>query len=393
MKTNSQPTKISKARASLVIGQPFFATILLGQPMVLDESIPTMATDGESIRYNPEFVEKLSHDELVFVLAHEVLHTVFLHSTRREGRNPNRWNIAADYVINEILVRDKIGRMPAGGLHDPQLVQNGDGTAEGVYKLLPKESENQGPGQPGGALDQVLDAGQNQKQQNQPGQQPGQQPGGVQLTDAERNQKEAELKAKIVQARDIAKAYGKLPGGLKRILDELTAPVVDWKTVLKTFMTQRAKVDVSFAKPKRRFLANDLILPSPTGEKIGRLVVAVDCSGSINRELLNEFAAEIRGIFEDTKPDELEVVYFDSKVLDKEVFREGDEIHLEPLGGGGTAFSPIFAALEENPPVGCVVLTDLESDDFGPCPDFPVLWASTGSENAPFGEVVKIKLK
>jgi len=368
-----KPTKMAKAKATLVLDHPFFASLLLGMPMTEDSSIPTFATDGNSIRFNPDCADKLELNELVFVLAHEVMHCVFQHMTRRGARNPNKWNIAGDYVINDVLIKERVGRMPSGelqGLNDPKLVAQGNGTTEGVYNLLPPDSENKGAGQAGGALDSVSDAAPDQ---------------------AGQAAKESEMRVKIVQARNAAKMAGKLSQGMARLVSDLVKPRVDWKSVLRRFLTTRAKTDLSYSRPKRRFLADDLFLPSLTGEKMGKIAIGVDCSGSINDQALALFSAEIQAISEDIRPESIEVIYFDSEVISKEVFTSEDSIVLKPLGGGGTAFSPVFECLKDSEIVACVILTDLECHDFGPAPSFPVLWASTNSDQAPFGEVTLIK--
>ena len=368
-------TNLVKAKAALIIDQPFFASILLGLPMVEDTKIPTLATDGNEIRYNPDFVAKLPLGEVIFALAHETMHCVFQHMHRRETRNPAKWNIAGDYVINDLLVREKIGTMIAGCLHNPSLVAAGGNTTEGVYKLLPDSDEGKKPGADhgrGGALDEVSDAGKDQ---------------------AEIAQKEAEMRVKVVQAANAAKMSGKLSGNLARIVGEATASRIDWRAILRRFLSERAKTDLSYAKPKRRFMADDIYLPSLTGEKIGGVVVAIDCSGSINDTLLKLFQSEINAIISDVMPSMTHIVYFDSQVLKRDSFEPGQTIELKPCGGGGTAFSPIFRHIEENAlqPVACVVLTDLECSDFGFCPDYPVLWAATAKGSAPFGETVLIK--
>jgi predicted metal-dependent peptidase len=277
---------IAKAKAELIMTQPFFASLLLPLPLIEDNSVPTMATDGESILFNSDWVESLTMKEVLFVLAHEVLHCAFLHMTRRGSRNANRWNIAADYVINETLVRESIGSMPKGGLHDSNIFAKGGGTAEGIYSILPKDTESKGAGQKGGAMDQVRDAGQNQSQA--PGQVPSKAPG---LDPAQKAQKEQDWKVKITQAGNAAKMRGKLTAGLARLVNDLVKTKTDWKEVLRNFVMTKAKNDFTFARPKRRFMSEDIYLPGLAGQNIGSLAIAVDCSGSVNKELLTIFAA------------------------------------------------------------------------------------------------------
>lgn len=400
-------TNLQKAKATLILDQPFFASILLGLPMIEDSSIKTLSTNGDWIRYNPEFLNTLSLPETLFVLAHETLHCVLQHMHRRGNRDGKKWNVAGDYIINDTLVTEKIGIMPHGCLLNPSLVQQGNGTTEGVYNVLPDsppkgnkgkpgndqsqgasgndddsandsddgQGESQdypGAGEEGGALDDVQDAGKDE---------------------AEISKKESEMRVKIVQAANAAKMAGKLSAGLARIVGEMTETRTDWKAVLRRFFSDKAKTDLSYAKPKRRFLADDIYLPSLIGEKLGEVVIAVDCSASITEKVLSDFGAEINAIVNDTVPALVRVIYFDSQVLKTEEYTPEDTLKLSPIGGGGTAFSPVFEYLESQDinPVACVFLTDLECDDFGNSPAFPVLWASIERGTAPFGEVLYIK--
>lgn len=364
---------ITKAKAQLVVEQPFFASLLLGMPMTEDNSIPTMATNGDWIKYNSTWTAKLTLPEMVFVLAHEVMHCVFQHMYRKNKRHHLKWNIAADFVINDLLHQEKIGIMPKLGLYDPNIVIQGKGTTEGVYNVLPDPPEDQGPGQPGGPMDDVQDGAKDE---------------------AEAAQKEAEMKVKVMQAQNAAKACGKVSAGIERLVGEFTKPKIDWKIVLRNFLTERAKVELSYARPKRRWLGEDLVFPSLSGERVGNVVVAIDCSGSIGNDILNAFGAEIKSIIEDVCPKLTHVIYFDSEVLRKESFESEDPFKIRAVGGGGTAFSPIFKSIEKDniEPVGCVVLTDLQCSDFGKPPGYPVLWASTDLDAAPFGDVVKLKI-
>jgi predicted metal-dependent peptidase len=359
------------ARTNLIINHPFFASLLLRMPLIEDASVATAATNGKCLRYNPTWLGKLSAAETEFTLAHEVMHKVFQHMTRRGTMSHNRFNQAADYVINGLLVADGVGRMPAGGLHNPQLVAAGGGTTEGVYKLLPESDEGKGPGKPGGSLDDVQDAADDE----------------AGLAEAEE-----ETKVEVIQAANAAKAMGRLSGGLERIVGELTRRRADWRAVLRRFMTERAKTDWSYAKPKRRFMAEDIYLPGLVGERMGEVVVALDCSGSVDEALLAKFGAEAKAIAEDAKPAKLHVIYFDAQVLRHDVFLPDDDIVIKPCGGGGTAFEPIFAYVEANDinPVATVVLTDMYGS-FGEAPSYPVLWAATTAEVAPWGETLRVE--
>lgn len=375
--TNAE--KLSKAKAKLIMYQPFFASLCCSMPLVEDANMPikTMATDGKTIWFDPDFVAKCSIDELIFVLCHEVGHKVFAHMFRRGQRDLMKWNIAGDYIINDMLVGDSVGSPPKGALVDASLVQKGGGTTDGVYNLLPDPPKQGGKGGKGGGglpdqFDECRDA---------------------QGDEATRAQAEAEAKVAIAQAAQAAKMCGKLGANLERFVNAALKPKVAWQDVLRRFISAKAKVDYSYARPKRRFLAEDLYLPSLTGERLGELVVAVDCSGSISDKEIGEFAAEMLAIQQDCRPTKLHVIYFHHEVSRVDTFNQDEELRIQPNGTGGTAFSPIFREIDKRDlnPVACVVLTDLCCSDFGPPTEYPTLWVSNHSSEAPWGEVVMMK--
>ena len=371
--------RLSKAKTALILEHPFVGNIALNMPFELTEDTPTAATNGERVLFNPNFCDELSDEELKFLVAHECMHPMLEHPFRRQERDIRVWNQAGDYVINQLLVDENMGKMPEGGLYDIDVWNKGGGTTDGIYKILPKEGpsddSNNGIGSvgKGGAdpLDQCLDA---------------------EGSPAENEQKASEWKVKVAQAAQAAKMMGKMSAGLERFVGKVLKAKVDWREVLQRFV-EKCKDDTrSWARPNRRFLAQGLYLPTSSGEAMGELVVAVDCSGSIDEDTLNQFAAEVLTIKEDSNPSCIHVVYFDSEVCHYEKFTRDDELHIEPHGGGGTAFSPVFDYLNKHgiDPIACVFLTDLYCDDYGDEPSFPVLWVATDKDktDAPFGEVV-----
>lgn len=369
--------KMARAKTSLILKNPFYATLACNMPWVESTDIPTMATDGDTVWWNPEFVNSMTLDETKFVICHEIMHCVFEHMGRRGQRDPLKWNIATDYVINDLLVREGIGTMPKMGLLDHDLAQRGKYLADIVYSLLPDPpKEPKGgkgyDGKGGQPLDEVRDR---------------------KGSDAEKSAKANIMKVRVAQAAQAAKMCGSLSANLQRIVGEVLQPKVDWREVLRNFVSVRAKIDHTYARPKRRWLGEDIILPSLTGLQMGTLAVAVDCSGSIGPRELAEFAAEIRAIVADAHPARLDVIYFDSSVSHHDTYMLGDEPHIVGHGGGGTAFSPIFAHIAKAgiEPVATVVLTDLYCSDFGPAPEYPVLWVTTGDDKAPWGQIVKMK--
>jgi len=381
--------KILSARTGLLWDQPFFGALACQLQLVDatdDPRIDTMATDGKRLYFDRAFVGKLNRAELMFVLAHEVLHNAFEHHTRRQHRDHRLFNVACDYAINGELVATKVGKMPAMGLLDARFTGLG---AEEIYRLLEEEQESGGGGAPGaggqgidpGGCGGVLDAA-------------------PAYDEAALAEARAEMQAQVRQAAAIAKATqaGVLPAGIQRIIDQLLKPKIDWRAVLRRFVDDASTRDFSWAKPNRRFLPLGHIMPGDISDGISHIVIAVDTSGSIDQKILSEFAAEIRGAFEEGAVDRITVIYADSAVAHIEEFETGDELVLNAAGGGGTAFSDTFRTITERFPDAraCIYFTDMYVCDFGDEPPMPVLWGVQGrtkdfdSLTPPFGETISL---
>lgn len=365
--------RLAKAKTNLILSHPFVGTVAMNMPFEITREVPTASTNGKKVMFNPEFCDPLTDEEMTFLVAHECMHPMLEHNYRRHERTPRRWNHAADYVINKLLVEDGIGKMPGCGLYSDDLYNSGGGTSDGIYNILPEEQDDDsgynGVAGPGSGMDECQDAdGTGQQQQAEA----------------------AKWRVKVAQAAQAAKMCGKLTAAQGRLVEEVLNPKVDWRDVLRRFV-EKCKTDLrTWARPNRRFLSQGLYLPSRDGEAMGELVVAVDCSGSIGQEELAQFKAELQTIFEDQKPRKLHVIFFESEVSGYDVMDRDDDFIFDPRGCGGTAFSPIFKKIQEEgvEPVACVVLTDLYCHDFGDQPDYPVMWVSYGSDEAPWGEVV-----
>lgn len=366
-------TKLAKAKTALILEHPFVGTIALSMPFEFDESIKTAATNGKRIKFNPEFVDSLTDEEVKFLVAHECFHPMLEHNFRRGERQGKRWNMAADYVINKLLTDESIGRMPKVGLLDDNIYNAGHGTSEGIYNILPEQDESggSGAGEPGGPLDDCEDGDG---------------------SPAEQQQQQAEWKVKVAQAAQAAKMMGKMTANMQRLVDEVLQPKVDWREVLQKFLVKARTDQRSFARFNRRFIAQGLYLPSVSGEQMGEVCFAVDCSGSIDQKTVNQFASEIKRVKEDLMPERIHVLYFDSEVSHVESYEQHDDLDIKPHGGGGTDFAPVFEKIIELGinPVAVVFLTDLCCNSFGDQPDAPVLWVTTDPGKAPFGEVVEM---
>lgn len=364
--------RIGKAKASLVIEQPFLATLVCSLPLVVSDQIspPTLQTDGKTIWVHPQWVDNHSDKNLMWALGHEALHCVFKHMLNRGDRDPRKWNIAADYVNNQLLEADMENCRPENVFFDPAIYAKGGGTTEGVYNILPDDMGGGGGG--GGPWDMVQDMGG---------------------SPAEIAEASAMWSVAVSQAAAAAKAQGRLSEEMERFVGELLNPKVPWEDVLRRFCMRQTRIDRSFARPSRRHLHRGEYMPGLSGEGMGDILIAVDQSGSVSEDELRRFASEMQSIKDDACPAVMHVLYFASTVMKHDQFSADEELVIAPNGTGGTAFSPIFRYAADNDinPDCCVVLTDLYCSDFGNHPDYPVLWCTTGADAAPWGEVISIR--
>lgn len=371
--------KMTKARANLVMGHPFFGTLSLRMKMVEDPSVKTAVTDGAQIRYNPEYVDKLPLTKVQGLIAHTVMHPAFLHHTRRGSRDKKKWNQACDESINTILKNAGFD-LPEGRFANPNY--NGM-TAEHIYTLIPDnpdDGKGQGQGNGGGGDSQGNDPGGDGGVEDSPQSQNG---GGSQ---SQQSHEEAEWKVAVAQAAHVAKQTGHLPGDIARMMEELFEPVLPWKSILHRFMTEKCNDDFSWSRGNRRFLAQGLYLPSRrSDDAMGEIVVCIDTSGSIGEKELNEFGSEIKGIVDEVRPSKVRVIYCDSRIAHIDEFGPDDDLQFAAHGGGGTDFRPPFAYLEENQivPRALIYLTD----GYGPFPDkeadFPTMWCINNHDVVP----------
>jgi predicted metal-dependent peptidase len=375
--------KIQKAKIQLLLNHPFYATLALGVKYESCSEIETGDIDGKTMRFNPAWIDTLPMSKVVGFLAHEVSHVALLHHTRRGNREPENWNMACDYAIN-LLLKESNFDLPDGGLLDQQYKGM---AAEEIYRKLPakppqnKSGTNNGNG--------------SGKSNNDPGK-----CGGVRdtpaKTESEKNQIEAETKQLVAQAINSAKMQGKLPAHLARVLAEAMEPIVNWKDVLNTFLTEVSRSDYTFSQPSKRYLSQGLYLPSLRSIEKGKFIFIVDTSGSVwaQAKLLESIFSEMQSILSEIS-ETITVYYVDTKIHGEPIEYESDEtLNLNPVGGGGTDFKPAFDHIEKNgiEAAAIVYFTDGYCNSFPKDPGTPTLWATYDNKNftPPFGGVIRI---
>jgi len=358
------------ARARLLLRQPFYGVLLSMTDFVAEGSIPTMATDGVKVYYSPEFVKGLTESEIYGVLMHEINHCIYLHCTskRRMNRDSHRWNVACDFAIN-LEIRDMQLTLPRDTLLDEKYR---DMNAEQIYDDLPEDSSQF----------QTFD---------------------IHIENSDHESWD-DMEDKIVTAYEMtkdSKQRGNLPSGLKRWIDKLKKSKVKWERIFHRFVGQAlAKDDYSFARPNRRHLAQDIYLPELRNHIIGSVVIAVDTSGSVGVNQLEQFAAEIGKVGH--LVDEVTVMSCDARVHEVIKVRRFQDflsgVNFEFQGGGGTAFEPVFEKIDELKiiPELLIYLTDTYGSFPEKAPSYPVLWCVTVSpeqaSNIPFGKTIYLPI-
>jgi predicted metal-dependent peptidase len=385
---------IAAARTALILDQPFWGALVLRLKPVATQAVPMGATDGEHFYYNPDYIERISFEEVKGLAAEEVMHCAMGHIWRRGGRDHERFNIAADYALAGIL--KQAGFDTGDMLYDAQWEGR---SAEWIYDRLPARQKGQGGAQAAGKGKGKASGGT--PQGGQAGQESGQsgERGRCRVLDAPigapDDASEASWQQAVQQAALTSKQRGNLPAGAERFIQAATKPRVDWRSVLHRFVQQVAREDYSWKLPNSRYVARGLYMPRLYSESVGPIIVAVDTSGSIDGPMLDQFAAEIRAIVDEAHPERVHVIYCDAAVAGVETFERGEQIvKFNPKGGGGTAFEPAIDKAEEleDSPACMIYLTDLYGSHRDRAPEFPILWVSTtAGMTVPYGELVEVQ--
>ena len=363
--------KMSRAITKLVVSHPFFGSIALSVKVEHDTSIDTMCTDGKSILWSPDFVDSISEPATIGTVAHEVMHIVMKHPLRRGERDPERWNIAADYAINGILLEAGF-TLPDGGLHNPKY----DGlSAEAIYDRLPEGIEKELGSR--GKIGEVIDA--------------------EGLSDAEKKQLEADIDAKVMMAAAGAKAVGKLPAAIDAIVQRMKRNQVDWLDVMRRFIGGDQPDDYTMRRPnKKLYHTARIVAPSIDKIGVGDVVLMADTSGSVVDVELQYFLGGMNALSEELQPSSITVITFDTEVQTVRRYEQGEVIQNIKIGGrGGTDVRAAFDYVEEHSlnVDNCVVFTDLGIYRYPEAPDYPVLWVSSidSATPAPFGETTYLQ--
>ena len=319
--------KIVVARVGLLLRHPFFGNMATRLKIVdASDWCQTAATDGRHLFYSKKFFEDLTTKQVEFVVAHEILHNVYEHMLRVEGRDRGIWNAAADYSVNGTLVRDHIGEVPPKIkiFHDTK--HYGKST-EQIYDEIYEDMDEQELSALGQLLDEHIDW---EKDGN------GKRPA---YSKEELKQIRDEIKEQMMQAAQAAGA-GNTPAEIQRMIKELTEPKMNWREILRQQIQSTIKNDYTFMRPNRKAWHMSAILPGTNYDETIDICVGIDMSGSIGDDQAKDFISEVKGIMDEYKDYKIKLWCFDTQVYNEKDFDGyGDDImDYEITGGGGTEF-------------------------------------------------------
>ena len=352
--------KIIIARVGLLLRHPFFGNMAT-RLKIVDGSdwLTTAATDGRHMFYNRSFFEKLTVKQVEFVVAHEILHNVFEHMLRVEGRDRAIWNAAADYSVNGTLVRDRIGEVPPNIkiYHDTK--HYGKST-EQVYDEIYEDEDEKSLQALGQLLDDHIDWEKDGKN------------GQPKYSKEELKQIRDEIKEATISAAQAAGA-GNTPAEIQRMIKDLTEPKMNWREILRQQIQSTIKNDYTFMRPNRKGWHMNAILPGTNYDETIDICVAIDMSGSISDSQAKDFISEIKGIMDEYKEYKIKVWCFDTKVYNEQDYDSyGEDISdYQVMGGGGTEFDANWDYMKKHDinPKKFIMFTD----------GYP--WGSWGDEN------------
>lgn len=396
--------KLAAARTRLILDKPFLGALVLRMPLEMADSAwcKTAATDAKKIYYNYDYINELHTSETQFILAKQALHCALSHFARRSHRIKHRWELACDYAVNPLLVEEGFTAPPGTLIEDSFAGM----TAEEIYCCLQDKDDGD------------MDKGNNEQEGNDQSNDPtasddtkkskSQQSGGASsssaedssgsprpapLTQQEQDNLTVQWRQRLAGAAQQAQAAGKLSASMARMVEFMLQPKLPWRALLAKYMVANARDDYNYSRPSSR-RGDPSIFPSLRSSQVN-IVVALDVSGSISDEEMNEFLCEIDAIKGQLRA-RISLLACDAELVKGSpwIFESWDEFKLPKTftGGGGTDFRPVFNWVEKQDQAPEILV--YFSDCIGKFPEFQphysVIWLVKGRAQVPFGQRIQL---
>lgn len=417
--------KLLLARMRLLSSNGFYGLLLMHIKLGLDKTIEKAAMDSARIVFNPEFVDRLTDEEIDYCLLHMVIHIAMKHCDRKGNYKDEKYWEAADIVTNSLILDSYGGDMSriflseSGGIQPhlcPDDSRGSEHTVEEVCRMLKVQvelekgkekqakmigivGEGNGNSEDNESLDNSTGWDNHDRLANE----------NKQMNDSERMLNDIKWQSHIQNAAEAmedrswattSKGRGLVPGFAERFLEELRKPQNDWRALLTDFI-QEEVCDYSFTPPDRRY-DGDFFLPDYNDKdiEVKKILFMIDTSGSMSTKDITDCYSEIKGAI-DQFNGRIEgwLGFFDATIVEPKPFEDEESFSIiRPKGGGGTSFDIIFKYVNEkmndDPPVSIVILTD----GMAPFPDervtndIPTLWIINNEMiTPPWGRVARIE--
>lgn len=356
--------KISKAKSYLFRKKPFFAYVVDRLVVVKSEAVPTMGVNAKGqLLYNEAFVDKLPQKQLVGVVMHEGLHAALQHVWRLKGRNMMLWNIAADIVVNRMVLANgeelpeegiipKNNEITVGGILVDELDKK---SVEDIYNLLQREAKKQqssgeGEGKGGGSLEDQEPNNHGEWKLSEKESEDGSSSGKPKEVSAEEVEEQMKKWGKILSSASVyAKMQGQSPLGCDREFEDIHKSKINWRSILRRLVASAIPSDFSWRRPNKKYIWSDIYLPATDGEA-AKVLVAIDTSGSVSGKEMSDYISEMLGIAKSFAQVDFRVLCHDTDVYDMGLIRNGNRqklLALKPKGGGGTDHHKLLKYIEE----------------------------------------------
>lgn len=413
--------KLAAARTRLILDKPFLGALVLRLPMVVADPkwCETTFSDGITFYYNHDYIDALDAEQTQFALSHEALHCALSHFHRRGHRVKHRWDLACDYAVNPLLINDGLKPPP-----DVMHLREFEGmTAEEIYPCLEdndnggerdlenkKKSDETDSDSEQTRQDKSGGSQQKKEQNDQPSKgqgesdstnkpelddngKGGQAPQPTGMSAQQEEELSLQWQQRLAGAAQQALQSGKLEGDMARMVDHLLQPKLPWRMLLARYMSATAQEDYSYARPSSR-RGDPAVYPSMRSHETN-IVVAIDTSGSIDKEEIEEFISEIDAIKSQVRAS-VTLLTCDSQLNYGCPWRfeawDQFQFDVEIRGGGGTNFKPVFEWVDAQDRVPDLLLYFTDAEGVFPDvePSFPVTWLVKGKSKVPFGVRVQL---
>ena len=375
-------SKISQAKAKLLVDYPYFGTLASKLALVQNDDIEAFKSDGITLQYNNEYLAKLEISELEFIFANGAMHASLAHEKRRSDRSGWLWQMATDMAINDMLVENGLD-MPYGAEYRKRFTGM---YAEEIYAELKadilREDDNLEY-----EADNADDVQQNDEKKNKEQESQTQEHTEEQLQEEILQEQLLAEEAISLLEREFKK--GEAPAYIERFFKLDYAGKVDWREELKLALDKYFRDDYTLLPPSKKLLSYGIYLPSSISQTF-RLVIAIDSSGSVDEVLLGEFLSEVNFLMSLVQNYQIELLVCDDKIHSHKTFYSGDSLEVDLKGGGGTDFRPVFEYVQREFDDVKLLLyfTDLEGFFPQKSPNYQVKWVTQKEKEVPFGKLI-----